>query len=175
LEDGYHMLRSHCAQVVAMGLSLGGALSILLARELPLSGLVVIATPARIPEVRVRRLRPLIPLLSWFMPFLAKPERDFERTHFNYPVYPVRAAAELHDVLNAMRRALPTVTTPTLLMYSAADPTTGAENAQLLLDRLGAVDKQLLWIEDTGHTIPRDPGRQQAFDVSADFARRVAG
>jgi carboxylesterase len=175
VEDGYHMLSSHCAQVVVMGLSLGGALSILLARNNPVAGLAVMATPARIPELRVRQLRPLIPLLSRIMPFFDKSEREYERTHFNYSVYPVRAAAELHDVLNTMRRALPAVVTPALLMYSSADQVTGSENAQLLFDHLGSADKQLLWVENSGHTIPRDAGREQAFNAAAEFAHRVSG
>lgn len=174
VEDGYHMLRSHCSHVIAMGFSLGGALSILLARETPLTGLVVIDTPAKVPYTLARRLRPVIPLLSRFMPFLDKPEDDAEDTHFYYPVFPVRAAAELHDVLGAMRRALPSVSTSALLMYSAADRTTGEQDAQLILDRLGSAEKQLLWIEDTGHVIPRGPGREQAFQAAAEFARRVA-
>ncbi len=179
VEDGFHLLADQCSQVVAVGFSLGGALSLLASRHLPLAGVVVMATPLHVPDARVRRLRWAIPMVSKFMPFFEKasegsvPQAGEHNSHLHYPVYPVRAAAELHDVLTEMRRRLPSVQTPVLLMYSRADRAAPPAAAEKIHAQLGSRDKQLLWIEEGGHTIPRDAGRQAAFVAAEQFARRV--
>lgn len=179
VEDGYHLLSGQCNQVVAVGFSLGGALSLLAARHLPLAGVVTMATPLEVPDPRVRRLRWAIPLLSKFVPFLEHPPpsptsvRGTPDEHLHYPVYPVRATAELHDVLREMRRRLYAVQLPALLIYARNDPATSADDAESVLSRLGSSDKQLLWIEEGGHVIPRGAGRQSAFAAVEEFARRV--
>lgn len=178
-EDGYHLLAGQCENVIAMGLSLGGALSLLAARHLPLAGVVVMSTPVELPDPRVRRLRWIIPLFSKFVPFIEQPApspgsvRGTTDEHLHYPVYPVRAAAELHDVLAATFQGLPEVTAPTLLLYSTNDAATPREQVQRIHDHLGSNDKQLQWIEGGGHVIPRGPGREIAFLAAEQFARRV--
>lgn len=177
VEDGYHLLSGHCPRVVAMGFSLGGALSLLAAGQLPLAGVVVMDTPARMPDARVRRLRRLIPLLSKLIPFLsheslteAEPQAD---SHLHYSVYPVRATAELHDALEAMRRGLGAVRVPTLLMYAESGRMASQDDADAIYRGLGTEDKQLEWIANSGHVIPRGAGRMAAFEAAARFARRV--
>lgn len=180
VEDGYHLLSGQCNQIVAVGFSLGGALSLLAARHLPLAGVVVMATPLQVPDPRVRRLRWAIPLLSRFVPFLERTPpspssvRGTPEEHLHYPVHPVRAAAELHDVLAAMRRGLPEVRAPALLLYSTDDAAARPSHAQAIHDRLGSDDKQLHWIENGGHVIPRGQGREIAFRAAAQFARRIS-
>lgn len=180
VEDGYHLLSGQCDRVIAMGLSLGGALSLLAARQLPLAGVVVMATPVAVPDPRVARLRWAIPLVSRFIPFLEPPPpspssvRGTSDEHLHYPVYPVRAAAELHDVLGAMRRGLAQVTAPVLLLYSTDDPAVPRSHAEQIHQRLGSADRQLQWIEGGGHVIPRGPGREIAFRAAEQFVRRVA-
>lgn len=179
VEDGYHLLSGQCNQIVTVGFSLGGALSLLAARHLPLAGVVVMATPLQVPDPRVRRLRWAIPLLSKLVPFLEQPPpspssvRGTADEHLHYPVYPVRAAAELHDVLGEMRRGLPAVQPPVLLIFARDDPAVSRDDAEAMLARLGSADKQLTWIEHGGHVIPRGAGRQAAFAAAAEFARRV--
>lgn len=179
-EDGYHLLSGQCDRVIAMGLSLGGALSLLAARHLPLAGVVVMATPIEVPDPRVRRLRWAIPMFGKLVPFLQQPPpspssvRGTEAEHLHYPVYPVRAAAELHDVLAATFQSLPEVTAPTLLLYSTNDAATPSNQVEQIHNSLGSDDKQVQWIEGGGHVIPRGPGREIAFQAAEHFVRRVA-
>lgn len=178
-EDGFNMLQKQTAQVICIGLSMGGALSLLLARDLPVSGVVVMSTPAQSPDARLRRLRPVIPLLSRFWRFAGKDDdsdwhdHEAEQLQVHYGVYPVRATAELNDLLNEMRATLHRVTSPVLLIYAEGDDTTPQVSAQIIHDRLGTGDKEILWLKDSGHNIPRDASRQQAFEAAAAFANRV--
>src|SRR5690606_32782666 len=51
--DAYHILRQQCDVVVAIGHSMGGLLSLLLASDHPLDALVVCATPINLGENRL--------------------------------------------------------------------------------------------------------------------------
>ena len=109
VEDGYHMLRGLTEKVVVIGISMGGALSLLLAREFDLAGLLVMATPIRLPDARIERARALLPLVSKIVPTLRLPgesdwvDKEAEELRLYYPKFPVRASAELHDLLAEMR------------------------------------------------------------------------
>ena len=96
--------------------------------------------------------------------------------HFSYALEPTRAYAEVRDLLVEMLLALPKVTAPVLLIYSRQDPTVKAEDghAEAIYDALGSQDKQILWIENSGHVITRDRQRLQVFQAAADFIRRVS-
>ncbi len=179
VEDGYHMLRGLTEKVVVMGISMGGALSLLLAMEFDLAGLLIMATPVRLPDARIERARALLPLVSKVVPTLRLPgesdwvDKEAEKLQLYYPKFPVRASAELHDLLAEMRGALGMVKAPTLLMYARGDIGTPPESAQVIHDGLGASDKRILWLENSGHNIPRDASREQAFETAAAFVRRV--
>lgn len=179
VEDGYHILRGLASEVVVLGISMGGALTLLLAREFELTGVLVMATPIRIPDARVERIRPLLPLISKVMPTIRLlresdwVDEEAEKLQLHYHEFAVRAAAELHDLLSEMRGSLGRVKAPALLIYARGDLGTPPDVPQFIHDQLGSTDKQILWLENGGHNIARDAGREQAFEAAAEFIRRV--
>ncbi|MFV1857821.1 MAG: alpha/beta hydrolase [Anaerolineales bacterium] len=180
VEDGYHLLRNQVSKMIVVGLSTGGALSILMARDFPVAGVVVMSTPPWFPQELVRKLRPVIPLVSKFWRFASEDgesdwhDKEAEKIQVHYPVFPVRATAELNDLLDEMRGTLDQVTVPALLIYARGDGTIPPESGQVMYDGLGSADKELMWLTESGHNIPRDASRQQAFEAAASFIRRVA-
>ena len=180
VEDGYHLLQGMTSQIVLMGVSTGGALSLLMARDFPVAGLVVMATPNKIPDARAQRLRPLAPLVTRFWRYATEDresdwhDKEAEKLQVYYEDIPTRAAGvELHDVLDEASDSLSEVTAPLLLIYAKGDGTTPAESAQFIYDGVSSTDKEILWLNDSGHNIPRDAARQQAFEAAAAFVRRV--
>ncbi len=176
VEDGWHLLRSAgYGPVVAVGFSLGGALALLLAKNLPVAGVVTLSTPYRLPR---HPLLPFLRPLSKVWPYLAKAPSDAhdpqaERANIAYPANPLRGLAEVRALLAQVREALPHLKAPTLVIHSRNDRVVPPENATLILEALGAPDKKLLWVEDSGHAIPREPERAKAFRATAAFAQRV--
>ena len=179
VEDGYHLLSNQVSKMVVIGLSTGGALSLIMARDFPVSGVVVMSTPTQFPDKRVRQLRPIVPLVSKIWRFAAHDgesdwhDKDAEQKQVHYPVFPVRATAELYDLIDDMRDTLDQVTVPALLIYASEDGIIPRESGQEMHDRLGSTDKELLWLTDSGHNIPRDASREQAFEAATAFIRRV--
>ena len=38
---------------------------------------------------------------------------------------------------------------------------------------LGSADKQMLWVEDSGHVVTREPERQRVFEAAHQFIQRL--
>ncbi|MEW6568607.1 MAG: alpha/beta fold hydrolase [Chloroflexota bacterium] len=175
LEDGYNLLRSTAARIVVIGLSLGGVLSVLLAAQHRPAGLVLLSTPhTEKDDLRFRLAR----LLRWFMPYYPKGRPDWRdaeagKGRVAYDAYPLAALAEVPKAMAAMRRVLPQITVPVLLMHSIEDDFVPPENSQRIAAALGSSDKQLILVRDSNHVITLDRARAEVFCAVADFVRRL--
>jgi len=153
-------------------------LSLITAANFPVAGVVAISTPyllARDPRL------PYVKLLHYLQPKIQKGPPDWRNPqaaldHIDYPYYPTRAIAELRDLLVEMRQALPQVKVPALLFHSRHD--TGGNSfditsMQMIYDHLGTADKEMVWVENSGHVIVREPDREAVFQKVNDFILRV--
>ena len=95
--------------------------------------------------------------------------------HVCYPNYPTRAIIQLRDLLGEMRAALPKVSVPVLLIHSRQDAGVLPHNAEKIFAALGTQEKQLIWVENSGHVIPREPDRHLAFTAINDFIMHTTG
>jgi carboxylesterase len=175
VEDGYYLLKSWVDQVFIMGLSMGGILSLILASQHPVTGVVTMSTPYALPEdPRMRFLR----ILSMLFPRMKKGPSDWHnqeaaKDHVDYPYIPTKAIVQLRDLLIVMQAALPKVLVPVLLIHSKQDSGVAPHNAEQIFAALGSQDKQLFWVENSGHVIPREPDRDLVFKAANEFIQRV--
>jgi len=175
VEDGYHLLQGNCERVFVCGLSMGGILSLLFASRFPVAGVIAMSTPYALPDdwrLRfIKLFQRLIPRVPKGPPDWRNPEAA--RDHVDYPDYPTRSILELRNLLVEMRHALPEVSAPVLLVHSRQDESVPPQNVQQLYDCLGTTDKQILWVENSGHVITREPERQRVFEGAEAFIQRV--
>lgn len=177
VEDGYHVLKGIVDQVFVIGLSMGGILSLWFAAHYPVSGVVAMSTPYSLPEDP--RL-PFIKILSLLVPWMKQGPADFhnpeaEKDHVCYPFYPSSAVIQLRDLLSDMRASLPQVTVPVLLIHSHLDKSVVPANAKKIYSALGTQQKELMWVDNSGHVIPREPDRLIAFKATNEFIKHVIG
>lgn len=175
VEDGYHLLHSAGRQVFVMGLSMGGALTLLSAARLPVKGAVAMSTPYVLTD------DPRFPYIEYIAPF--KPnmpkgasdwhDRTMEAEHVDYPAYPTRSFVELRELGKVMRASLPQVSVPVLLVHSRNDGALPPENMQKIYDLLGTQDKTMLLVEKSGHVLTRDLERENVFEAALKFVERV--
>ena len=159
VEQAYRALRERCERVFVSGLSMGSLLALDFAAHHPEIPGAIAYSPATWPQ---NRLLPLTPLLRYFIK--SKPKgRDSDlvdpladRKIWSYEVDPVPAASQLYALAVRVRRLLPTLTVPLLVMYSTGDGAIHPTSAQRTYDLAGSQDKQIIRIEGSGHVITAD-------------------
>lgn len=175
VEDGYAMLESYCDHVVPAGLSLGGALCLLLASARPVPALISMATPyqlSNLPHPAVLRTLKLVKKFlrkgppSWHDP-------EALHTRVQYDVYPIAAILQILDLLETLRPRLGSISAPALLMHSRADGFVRPESCQSIHDALASTNKQIKWVEKSSHVISCDSERKQVFEHAAHFLQRI--
>ncbi len=174
--DGWHLLRGLSDRIVVCGLSMGGVLSLLFGARFPVAGIVAMSTPYRLPDDP--RLK-LLPILQHLIPYLEKGPPDHRdpsafTEHISYPKNPTHGILELRELLAEMRAALPHITVPTLVIHSRNDGYVPWPNGQAIYEALGTPQKRLLWVENSGHVVTREPDHPKVFAAIGTFLAEVS-
>ena len=160
-------------RVYALGLSLGGVLALALAERRPLRGLVVMAAPldlgwltsAAVPVLhRIVRHLPKTPAIL---------DPEARARHPGYDRMPLGAVNQLIQLAREVRAGLARIEAPVQLIYSRLDPTVPPRNAELVLRGLPPGEREVRWLEASGHVIPVDAERTQVARWAVDFLTRL--
>jgi carboxylesterase len=158
VDQAYSELQARSEQVVLVGLSMGALLALHHAAWDPSVPAAVVYSPA----LRLRNpLSMLLPLLKHFTPFLAKPramlmDPEAGGRLWSYPTAPTRAGHELLKLQQQVRRDLPRVTCPLLIVHSTLDDQLHPACPHWVNDRVGSKDKELLLLHNSGHALTVD-------------------
>ena len=107
------------------------------------------------------------PGASWF-------DKEAWKDHVSYLENPVRSIGQLNKLLGEMRAVLPQVRVPVLLIHSKDDHYVLSTNMELIYaDLVNASDKTMQYVTGSGHVVPRDAARQQAFQYALEFIQRI--
>lgn len=168
-KDAYLDMRRRHDTVSIVGLSMGGALAVLLAGEQhELPALILVA-----PYLGMPALLRIAAATHWLWGWIAGEVNARSPKSIHDPIereknlaYGMVTGRELHELLQVVRRArkaLANVRTPTLIIQSREDPRCPPEVAEFALNALGSAEKKLVWTEGAGHIITVDYGRERVF------------
>jgi carboxylesterase len=73
------------------------------------------------------------------------------------------------DLIPHVRHHLPGITTPALLLQGRQDRTIPSDSMSLIYSELGSRDKQMAWLEPSGHLALEDYAKAEAFRLIAGF------
>ena len=179
--DAIALLRQRCRKVFAVGLSMGGVLSLLAGANGLVDGVVAMAAPINLG----RRDLALAPLLKHALPFIPKDNwpgpldeyvRDIQRAQGrpdygrgDFGVTSVAAAGQLYDLMHEVVRRLPELIVPLLLIYSRADRTVPYDNLALVTSLVNSVDLVTHTLETSGHVLTQDVEHETVFALVWDF------
>ncbi|HTO07539.1 MAG TPA: alpha/beta fold hydrolase [Myxococcota bacterium] len=160
-------------RVYVLGLSLGGLLALALAARRPVRGVVAIAVPLDLGWLVHRS----IPFLKGLVRQLPKTPaiRDLEARarHPGYDRMPLAAVHQLLRLAADVRGGLPRIAAPVQGIFSRLDPTVPVRNAHLLMAGLPAGDRELFWLERSGHVLPVDFERALLAEKVVGFLARL--
>ncbi len=174
--DGLKLLRDQCQQVFVLGLSMGGMTAINLAAQFPeqVAGIVTMSTPLKVKtDWRLNFAN----LMALFQPYIQKEPADPAELarlteHVSYAAWTTAALKQFIDYLGVTDEALPRVAAPALLIHSKGDAFIQPHNLPYIYERIGSKDKEMLWLEQSGHIITEDLERHIVFERAAAFVKK---
>lgn len=161
---GYKIISSFADEVIVIGFSAGGVLSILLAEEKPekLIGLASVAAPmalvdkgvAFIPMLhKMNKLFSLLPTVGGIAQFL---DNDTARPDINYRSMPVSAINELKNMMYTAKTRLDGIEIPTTIIQGTEDPVVSPSSGETIHKNISSEEKSLHWIETNRHGLITD-------------------
>jgi len=166
-------LRPRCTQVWAIGLSLGGLISLYLAEQQLVNGVCAIAPAIFPPDRRMKYARVLAP----FLPYTRKGLADLHdpialAEHADYELFPTRAIAQLCDLMKHTRRHLQQITAPLLLIFARHDQVVSLKSLDYIRARVRSREQHAIILEQGGHIVTEDYDKVIAFAAIERFLQQ---
>jgi carboxylesterase len=182
LDRAVDHLAQGCEQVVLVGHSMGGTLSLDVASRRPEDIAGVVAINAQVSDP-IQPLAKLAPLLQYVLPYVPRdlaglPSDDIAKPGVkegSYGMVAARAAQSLIEQLPRIRRQLPSLTAPLLVAWSPQDHTVPAENSVVLQELVGSSDVTEVRCDRSYHVPQLDYDAEKVTDAIVDFVARVSG
>ncbi len=177
--DGVALLRARCRKVFAVGVSMGGLLSLRVGSAGLVDGVVALAAPLELDAPMLRFAR----VIQYVRPVMVKAPGDLndrvkaiQRTmgrpdygRADYHVRPTHSVVQLKALMADVRRHLPQLTVPLLLVYSKADGTVPYRNLALAQSLVKSTDLVTHTLENSDHCLTQDVERETVYEVVWNF------
>ena len=176
-------LRPRCNRIYVVGFSMGGLLALDLNREEKIDGLVLMSTPIqpwndfagfdllKAAAEGGTRIHLFVPTLG--IPSLVTAARrglgEVPGIEPNYAAYPAASCLRVLELIEEVKPELSSITTPTLIFHSRDDHVSAPSSAQYLFDHIGSHEKQLVYLQHSGHVIALGNERERIEEMVEDF------
>jgi carboxylesterase len=160
--------------VVVAGLSVGAAIAFHLAARRPdlVGGVVAVNPYLREPRLA---FAPLVRLLRRTVEGIGNDIKKPGQDEHPYDRLPVVGLGRLGRMLSEIRRDLPQVHAPVLVLTSSEDHVVRSGTADHLMTKLGTDEKELVSLPDSYHVATLDNDAETIFERTHEFAVRVTG
>lgn len=150
--SGLEKLRNECSKVYLIGFSMGGAISLHLAANHRVDGVVTVCAPVYL-DLKLYLARPLRYLLHF------KKEVDHNikdpqarKNHYAYTKVPPGTVIQLFKLMRLVRSELSGISVPVLIFHSRGDCIVHPGNGSFIFKNLtNAKNKNLIWLDNSGH------------------------
>ena len=171
--DGFFILRGVCDTIYVVGHSMGGLLTLKLSTEYELAKIVTLAAPIFIDEERGLKNLPPREFCSDACIYTERKKLNDVPPAVNnvYDKTPLISVHEMVDLINDVKKILPQVNSPILVMQGEEDHTVQPRSARFIMDNVGSNVKKIITVPNAGHLLPFAEERGFVFEHTLDFLR----
>ena len=165
-------LGEKCSKLFCVGLSMGGVISLRLARLHPqkVKGVVTICSPYKLRALKFKA----VPLAKYFLKQIAtgpKSINDPEADEINYSSHSLPAVHQLIKLTAVVRADLPHIKQPALVFGARDDWVVDQRDPGLFFEQIGSEKKELIWLENSQHVAPLDYDKDIMLEKIVSFIR----
>lgn len=175
VERAYQELKATCDRIFVCGESMGGLLTLYLASEhLEIAGIVVYATALRVANHDKTMFQAA--LLHRFVPYVKKPERepsDADARWRGYTVNPVPALMQLKQLQDVVRKRLPQIFQPILVIQGRLDKSIDLQSGEIIMNEVGSQRKEMRWLDNSTHCVILDCEWERAAELTIEFFEKI--
>jgi carboxylesterase len=167
--DAYDRMRAEpLEKLYVAGLSMGGCLSLALAAQKPVDGVIPMCAPIYIRDRRAFLARVVAPFYRY------KKRSSHRDPHIEahlcpYDLTPVRCVAELTRLIRHVKSMLADVKVPALIVQAGKDELILEKSADYIYEHISSTDKEISWYERSTHIITVDRERNELFKEIEQF------
>ena len=172
VEEEYLKLQQSYRLVIPMGLSMGGVLAMHLAAQHQVRGFVSLSAPIFLLDERVYKID------EYEFEYYVKERTPEAEAHilaegrFSYDAIPLKALSSLLELIDLVKEELGEIKASALILQSQDDTLVNPQSAEYIYDHLGSKEKELIWLEKSGHVITLGVERQLVFERIEQFLQR---
>lgn len=174
-EEALKKLQSKCKKVFVLGLSMGGAITLHLAANCEgISAVVTLSAAAFVKDFKLIFL-PIVSKLVKFFPATGDPDLTDPNAInylYSYEKLPLSCVKSLLDFLKIVREEIPKVKVPIFVMHGLKDKTLTVENANFIYNNAGSTEKEIFFLDNSGHGITVDSQKEIVFEKSYNFIKK---
>jgi len=165
--EGYKSLKQECDEGFAVGLSMGGLLSLYLARNYDIKGAAALSTPIRIHG----RAAALAFIEKNFRTYILRKPEKRNINIISYDKSPLISVHNLFKLIRYIKENLQYIKKPVLIMQSYRDKTVSPLSANIIYNNIGSKDKSIIYLHGSGHVITCDNEKEQVFKEIYNFIK----
>ena len=176
VEQGIAEMSSRCDNIYIIGISMGSVLALHTCSNFPLNAAVFASTVLEFKDKFDVHI--LTPLFHRLHPYTLKkklyPKEVQDKIEFfGYDVWPLTALNEMRKLTNKVRKVLPTIKCPALIIHSEADLLSLPSNISLVYDTITSENKEKLIVKKSLHNLfASNPDQEIIFKNIVEFFNR---
>lgn len=183
VEKAYNEAKKNSSEVFCAGLSMGGLLTLHLATHQGLKGIIPLAAPVYLREIKLLFLpilrSPLGKIIQKFYKYDKEVGKDIKDESVKdklicYDKTPIPCAVSLVELMNHTRQDLEKITVPALIMQSKYDHTVPPGNAKYIHQKIKSKEKEVIILENSYHVITVDHDKEKVFSETYKFIEKYS-
>lgn len=175
-ETAYYTLKKRAKKIFVIGLSMGGALTLILASKFKDIKGIVLINNALVYNFGMDVQFKLIPLLRFVIKNakgVASDIKDPNEKEIAYYEIPIEGAKQFYETLKRAKKVLNEIRTPALIFKSLEDHVIPIKSAKYTYNKINSLQKELIWLNNSYHVATMDYDKNIIIEKSAKFIDNI--